>query len=231
MDGAVSPTGGFAAEVPLDLPSPRGSVPIPLSIVYTGSARAGAAGQGWDVPLTYVRRSTSVRRRKPFANHPQTNAYQPIAAARVTLSLGGQTQLMRKVNLTWLPARGSSYMELRENGDEWSLKTLDNHEYVFRRPAAVGAVAAGALAVRPEVFDGLWLLAEVHDTIGGDKVVLRYDVPRVGECSAGLALRSLAYTFDAAGTTISPQRTSGVSRSRSAAGCRLNHPNSAAISV
>ncbi len=122
MDGAVSPTGGFAAAVPLDLPSPRGSVPIPLSIVYTGSARAGAAGQGWDVPLTYVRRSTSV--------------------------------------------------------------------CVFRRQS--GADAGG---------DGLWLLAEVRDPIGGDKVVLRYDVPRVQGCSAGVALRSLAYTFDAAGTT------------------------------
>lgn len=76
MDGAVSPTGGFAASVPLDLPSPRGSVPLPLSVVYTGSGRAGVAGQSWDVPLrTCVvrRRSGAISHEPPFSNrnrHP-----------------------------------------------------------------------------------------------------------------------------------------------------------------
>jgi hypothetical protein len=90
LDGAVSPTGGFAAQVPLEIPSPRGDLPVPLSVVYTGSARAGAAGQGWDIPISYVRRSTSIWRRKPWAYLPQTSIEEPRGAKRVTVALGGQ---------------------------------------------------------------------------------------------------------------------------------------------
>ncbi|MBZ0236593.1 MAG: hypothetical protein K8M05_29975 [Deltaproteobacteria bacterium] len=106
----------------------------------------------------------------------------------MTLSLAGQTYVMRSVGGVWWPARGEAFVELRENGSEWSLKTLDNHEYIFRG----GGSTAGS---------GMWQLAEIRDSIGGDRVELRYDVPSVGQCSAGLALRSLSYTFDAAGTT------------------------------
>src|SRR4051794_36599451 len=63
LGAPMSPTGAYATSVPLDLPPARGGVPVPLSVVYTGSARAGAAGAGWDVPLSYVRRSTTSWRR------------------------------------------------------------------------------------------------------------------------------------------------------------------------
>lgn len=189
LDGAVSPTGGFAASVPLELPSPRGSVPIPLAVVYTGSNRAGVAGQGWDIPISYVRRSTSTWLRKPFANQTTSWTEAPFGAERVTVSLGGRTHLMTKVGDVWWPARGDSFMELRESESEWSLKTLDNHEYIFR-----------PLQGQTKVGDsGRWPLVEIRDSIGGDRVELRYDVPAVEDCDAGLALSSLAYTFDASG--------------------------------
>lgn len=191
MDGAVSPSGGFGTSIPLDLPSPRGSVPIPLAVSHTGSTRAGVAGLGWDVPISYVRRSTTAWRRKPWAYQTTSTMSHPIGSERVTVSLGGQVHLMRAVGSTWWPARGRSFMELRRSGNEWSLRTLDNHEYVFRPASSLGSVDD------PE----LWLLAEVRDSIGGDRVDLRYDVPAVQGCRAGLALRSLAYTFDRAGTT------------------------------
>jgi len=68
--GPVSPIGAYGTAVPLDLPTPRGEVPLPLSIIYTGSSRVGAAGAGWDIPLSFVRRSYSTTRRKPgpYAN-------------------------------------------------------------------------------------------------------------------------------------------------------------------
>src|SRR5204863_202359 len=54
LGAQVSPTGGFAASVPLNLPPARGPLPIPLSVVYTGLTRAGASGAGWDIPVSYV---------------------------------------------------------------------------------------------------------------------------------------------------------------------------------
>ena len=147
--------------MPLELPPPRGALPVPLSIAYTGSPRAGAAGQGWDIPLSYVRRSTSARRRKPYANHPNSSSEAPIGAERVTLSLGGQVTLMSSMAGVWRPTRGSAYMELRETSGGWSLKTLNNLEYVFRSAGSMNSGVSDA---------NLWLLAEIRDSIGGDKV-------------------------------------------------------------
>src|SRR5512133_676121 len=59
--GTVSASGGVATSVPLDLPAARGGVPVPLQIAY-GARGVGAAGLGWDVPLSYVRRDTSFAR-------------------------------------------------------------------------------------------------------------------------------------------------------------------------
>jgi hypothetical protein len=89
----VSPSGAYSTSVPLDLPAGRGSIPIPLSIVYNGSSRVGAAGAGWEVPLSFVRRSQSTMRRKPrwgLLDFSQT----PRAAERVVMSLAGVPQYM-----------------------------------------------------------------------------------------------------------------------------------------
>ena len=42
--GAVNPSGGYGASVPLDLPTARGGLPVPVQIVY-GGHRVGAAGR------------------------------------------------------------------------------------------------------------------------------------------------------------------------------------------
>ncbi len=65
LEAGVSPTGGYNTAVPLELPSPRGQIPVPLTVTYTGGTRAGAAGVGFDVPLSYVRMSRQLRGRKP----------------------------------------------------------------------------------------------------------------------------------------------------------------------
>ena len=85
----VSDQGGFAASVPLDLPPSRGGLPIPLQIV-SGGRGVGAAGLGWDVPLSYVLVDSSIQRRRPM--------YQPGAATapreRITVVLPGRSAEM-----------------------------------------------------------------------------------------------------------------------------------------
>ena len=44
-------SGGYGASVPLDFPPARGGLPIPVQITYSEHG-VGAAGKGWDVPLS-----------------------------------------------------------------------------------------------------------------------------------------------------------------------------------
>ena len=85
--GHAGPTdsGGYAASVPLDLPSSRGGLPIPVQIV-SGTKGVGAAGLGWDVPLSFVHVDTFI------AGHRPTYAPgEPVAARqRITVSLPGR---------------------------------------------------------------------------------------------------------------------------------------------
>ena len=62
--GSVNPAGGYAASVPLDFPPARGGLPIPVQIAY-GIRGVGAAGAGWDVPLSFVQRDLQYRERRP----------------------------------------------------------------------------------------------------------------------------------------------------------------------
>lgn len=45
--------GGFSPALPLELPPARGGLPVPLEVV-SGTRGFGAAGLGWDIPLSYV---------------------------------------------------------------------------------------------------------------------------------------------------------------------------------
>lgn len=147
-----SPLGGFSASVPLELPDPRGPLPVPVSIVYTGAARAGAAGVGWDVPLTFVRRQVSTWRRRP-----ESAVLSDQGPERIQLGLGGATQLMvRRADGVYVPHASGEYLELRPSGAGWKLRTLDNLEYTFS----------------PADRD-FWLATEIRDLVGTDHVELR----------------------------------------------------------
>ena len=99
VSGMVNVTGGFAASVPLDLQPARGGLPVPVQITY-GARGVGAAGLGWDVPLSYVRRDTSFARRRPaFGDNTP-----PQPREQVFLSLHG---------------RG---MDLIRQGEEWVVR-------------------------------------------------------------------------------------------------------------
>lgn len=120
LESPVSPTGGYITSVNLDLPRPRGPLPVPLSIVYTGSRRGGAAGESWDVPFAYVRRSVSHWRRKPEAAAAGVNSY----VERLYVSTGGGRQLMVPNGGVYVPFTSGEYQELRADGSNWRLRTL-----------------------------------------------------------------------------------------------------------
>jgi hypothetical protein len=62
--GAVNASGGYTASVPLNFPIARGDVPVPMQII-SGARGVGAAGLGWDIPLSYVRRDSTYQHRRP----------------------------------------------------------------------------------------------------------------------------------------------------------------------
>ncbi|HUQ97820.1 MAG TPA: hypothetical protein VM166_00105 [Gemmatimonadaceae bacterium] len=183
LSSPLSPTGGFAASVPLDLPSPRGGLPVPLSIVYNGSTRAGAAGVGWDVPLSYVSRSRGAFKRKP-------STADGSAAERIYVSLGGAPQLMVPHGGAYVPYKGTEYSELRSSGDGWVLRTLDNIEYTFSTLQSIGYGNGD-----------FWLLTQIRDLTGTDRVSLKYDTYTA--CNTGeFGLSSLSYGYNASGVPL-----------------------------
>jgi hypothetical protein len=144
----TSPTGGFVASVPMDLPSSRSGLPAPLQIVYTGTTRQGAAGSGWDVPLSYVRLSTSTMWRKPSV---ELEPGDPAARAptRLFVVLDGAPALMvpSPTAAVFVPFAGDRYMELRLEGPRWVLEALGGPRYVF--------------AHEEKTDPGLWLLQRI----------------------------------------------------------------------
>lgn len=182
---SVTATGGFPASVPLDLPGPRRGLPVPLGVVYNGGTAAGVAGAGWDVPLSYVRRSDVPWRRKPEFAAFGAEAATP----RMTVSIGGGEQLMVPRGDVFVPFAANEYTELRQDGATWRLRTLANVEYVFSPLSAVTTWQGD-----PD----LWLLTEIRDLTGTDRVVLRYGTAGCNNAPE-LTLAGLSYGFDASG--------------------------------
>src|SRR5215470_6491253 len=79
-------TGGYSAAVPLDMPAARGGLPVPVQITYSEHG-VGAAGRGWDVPLSYIRDDTTVVHRRPKG----TANVAPAPREQVTLVLSGRS--------------------------------------------------------------------------------------------------------------------------------------------
>jgi hypothetical protein len=155
--GMVNASGGYAASVPLDLPAARGGLPVPLQIAY-GARGVGAAGLGWDVPLSHVRRDTSFAGRRPALGDNTA----PKGREQVSLTLQGrQLDLVRKGQV-WVSRHDGPEITLREQNGTWVLFDGQGRTYVFIEPPAL----AGA---------GLWLLDSVSGA-GGTNVQLEYEI-------------------------------------------------------
>lgn len=214
---SVSPTGGMAASVPITLPSARGGIPLPLSINYTAASRIGAGGAGWDIPLSYVRMSTSAMRRKPAIGN--TGAAPTQVPMRLMVSLGGATMIMvpRSDNLVWVPTVADSYQELAAVPEGWELRTSAGLIYTFEPartiatrgcpscapttslgdPLVMGADAPADVSL---VDENLWLLTRITDAGAHDRVDLEYAMHGGPGRSPTLDLRVLRYGVNAAGS-------------------------------
>lgn len=62
---SISAAGDFTGLVPLQLPPERTGTPIPLQVLYATHG-LGAAGLGWDIPLSYIQRDQTLAHRRPI---------------------------------------------------------------------------------------------------------------------------------------------------------------------
>jgi RHS repeat-associated protein len=160
--GAPNKTGTYAATIPLDLPPARGGLPVPLQIVY-GSHGAGAAGLGWDIPLSYVQRDRTFAHRRPLS----ASGALPVPPERAYLSLLGQTVELQQQGTSnqWLARTGTLALTVRQRYDlhqgiSWEVDDGTGRLYTFVRPAIFGDT-------------GIWLLDSVS-AAGGARVELTY---------------------------------------------------------
>lgn len=157
---AVDATGSFPTSVVLDLPSSRGSVPLPLQVVYAAH-QVGAAGLGWDVPLSYVQQDSTFAHRRPAsaANAP------PVPRQRTTLSLLGRSADLIQQGNQWVARLGTLELIVRQSGSAWLAYDGLGRTYTFERSKDL-----------PN--SGLWLLKSIS-AAGNSNVELTYQISSV----------------------------------------------------
>ena len=172
FEGAVNSRGGYGASVPLNLPPAANGLSLPLQVVY-GGKRVGAAGFGWDVPLSFLYHDVTIAHRRPDAT---ATSFQPHERWSLTLQ-GENIALVRNAaNTAWIAQRGHPQLEVRETNSEiMVMYDGEGRTYTFdnRRPAG------GHLANRK-----LYLLTTIGD-VTGNTVQLNYAAPDVALPNGG----------------------------------------------
>src|SRR5678816_425678 len=152
-------SGGYGASVPLDFPAARGGLPVPVQITYSEHG-VGAAGRGWDVPLSYIRRDNTVIRRRPVG----TANVAPAPREQVSLVMSGRSMDLVPAANGWIARNDDVALQVRSQADgTWVAYDGQGRTYTF---AAISSAVTGA---------GIWLLRDIT-AIGGGKVHLEYDI-------------------------------------------------------
>jgi hypothetical protein len=163
--GSPTDSGGYAAAIPLDLPASRGRLPIPAQII-SGTRGFGAAGLGWDVPLSFVYIDRSYVRRRPAMTPGST--LSPRERISVSL-LGRRADMLPRTTpqgIEWI-GRDAADLSLRDNNGTWTLYDGDGLTYTFSQdPMLFGTGGPGS--------GGLWLLTSIEGR--GASVTLTYDI-------------------------------------------------------
>jgi hypothetical protein len=129
----VSATGTVAESVPLDLPPARGELPIPFQVAYTVHG-VGAAGLGWDVPLSYITVDRSFARSRPSS---QPNV-PPVSRERVRVSLNGKPMELVRKGGDWIARSDTLEVVAHENSAGWEVYDGEGRTYSFARPLSFG---------------------------------------------------------------------------------------------
>ncbi|HEY6175717.1 MAG TPA: RHS repeat-associated core domain-containing protein, partial [Kofleriaceae bacterium] len=190
-------SGGYGASVPLDFPAAHGGLPVPVQITYSEHG-VGAAGRGWDVPLSYIRDDTTIVRRRPVG----TANVAPAPREQVSLTLSGRSTdliLAGTVNTntvtvsTWIARNDDVQLRVQHtvdtnaNTETWVAYDGQGRTYTF---AAISGT-------------GIWLLQDIT-AIGGGKVHLEYDIttPTIsGNVAIAIDLTRVSYNPSPADAT------------------------------
>ena len=162
-----SNSGAYATSIPLDLPASRDGLPLPLQVT-SGTKGFGAAGVGWDVPLSYVLVDKSFVYRRPA----MAPGAPPAPRERITVSLVGQHIEMIRTGNRWT-GRYAADLSMRRDGNRWIVADGNGRSYTFTQNillAGTGGPYAGS--------GGLWLLDSIEGS-GGAVVNLRYAITPV----------------------------------------------------
>ena len=178
--GEVNSSGGYATSVPLDLAPARGGLPVPVQIVY-GERGFGAAGLGWDVPLSYVRQDTTFTRRRPART---ATGGPPQAREQVSVVLNGSRIDLVRTATAWVGRHDATDLEVRHQADgSWVMYDGRGLTYTF-------SVVSSALASM-----NLWLLTDIAGA-AGSKVHLDYTIatPTLpGGTGVSIDLKTVSY--------------------------------------
>jgi hypothetical protein len=177
-------TGTYSATVPLNLPPSRDDLPIPLQISY-GTQVVGAAGVGWDVPLSYLRQDSTFAYRRPVS----LAGLPPVPRQRTTLSLLGQQADLINNGGTWVAHSGTLELAVQQNGTTWLAYDGNGRTYLFEQPSSLSAT-------------GLWLLTKISGpaAASGASIKLTYQIqnwPLNGGTATGISidLTQIDYNF------------------------------------
>lgn len=195
--GVSNTQGSYGASVPLDLPVARGALPIPLQVVY-GAHSMGAAGLGWDVPLSFVARTGTTARQRPAPQAFSLDQPAPLKAPeRWSLTLlGERIDLIRNAaNTAWVGRRGNAQIELRSAGDGL-LVAYDGEGRTYNF-SSKGATAGSRLAG-----GHMFLLTSIVDAVG-NTVQLNYGIstPALPGGDTGLAINLTSVNYNPHATT------------------------------
>jgi RHS repeat-associated protein len=159
--------GGYSTTIALDFPAARGGLPIPVQVV-SGTKGFGAAGVGWDVPLSFVLVDRSFGHRRPA----KTPDAAPVPRDRVTVALPGRQVEMVPQGGHWIGRTAPDLLLKDENG-KWVLYDGRGLTYTFAQDPLL-AGTGGPYAGRA----GLWLLETIRGP-GKAMVLLEHHVEQV----------------------------------------------------
>jgi len=189
----VNSGGGYNASVPLDFSQIDQTLPLPIQVAY-GGKRMGAAGLGWDMPLSYFYHDTTAAHRRPES---ATKGHE-----RWVLSLlGEQIELVPKngsasaAPTIWVAARGRPQLEVRVGGGGILAYDGEGRAYGFESrdltPGTSGQLLVGG---------NLFVLTGISGP-GGKAIVINYAYshPTLPSGGTGLSIDLTDVFYDNAG--------------------------------
>ncbi|WP_338869532.1 RHS repeat-associated core domain-containing protein [Myxococcus stipitatus] len=191
--GSTNAVGAYDASIPLSLPESRGGLPIPVQVMYGGN-QVGAAGLGWDVPLSTIVRSKSLAYRRPkpgtfpAPDAPPSSAPLPLPES-LTLTLGGgRTDLLLNAEGTAWVAREDAQLEVRASGES-TLLVYDGNGLTYEFSAQGGGAGS-------RLDNGnLYLLRNITGMAGMVHLEYTFGAPALPGGGTGLSinLKSVVY--------------------------------------